>query len=348
MALTRGTRTEQMAEPTRREAVRTLSSAVAGMALQLHDCLAGTDGRVAGNPAGFTSLCFTSASGVRRRVYVTGTTGPAVILLHEVSGLTEQTFATARQLASAGYAVLVPLLFGAPGESAATRNIRRVCGDDQFACNRGARTSPEVVWLRELARHARERWPEGKGVGVIGMCLTGSFPLAMLRAPEIVAPVLCQPTLPFNRWNPLHALGWFTDQWALAVDAADLAFAQTSTSMPLLGIRYKGDRRCRKKRFERLTREFPGRFFRVDFPGAHHSTLVGDFCPEALAEVLAFFNSHLRTSADVRVPAFPILARHSLDEVTPPACGGPHADHRPKPDQRPRERRGRGSVDISG
>lgn len=313
--------------PTRRQAVRALSSAVAGMALPLPDCLADT-GCQGADVAGFTSLCFTDASGRAHRVYVAGASGPPVLLLHEVSGLTNQTLATARQLAAARYTAVVPLLFGEPGENKATRNIRRVCGDDRFACNRGHRTSPEVSWLRELARCARERWPDGKGVGVIGMCLTGAFPIPMLRAREVVAPVLCQPTLPFNRWNPLHAFGWLTDQRALAIDPADLAFAKTNTSMPLLGIRYRGDRKCRKERFERLTREFPDRFFRVDFPGRHHSTLVGDFCVDAFAEVLAFFNQYLRTTPDACVPRFPILAEHRVTEVTPSACRGAHVDHR--------------------
>lgn len=92
------------------------------------------------------------------------------------------------------------------------------------------------------------------------MCLTGAFPIALLRAPEIVAPVLCQPTLPFNRRNPFHAFGWFTDQRALAVDPNDLRHAQTASTVPLLRIRYKEDRKCRKQRFERLTQAFPDRF----------------------------------------------------------------------------------------
>jgi hypothetical protein len=92
--------------------------------------------------------------------------------------------------------------------------------------------------------------------------------------------------------------------------------------VPLLGIRYKGDGRCKKERFERLTREFPNRFYRVDFPGRHHSTLVGDFCPDALTEVFAFFNQHLRSQPDSCAPAFPFLSAHSLGEVTPEGCRG--------------------------
>ena len=34
------------------------------------------------------------------------------------------------------------------------------------------------------------------GVGAVGMCFTGSFALAMMTEPAVVAPVLSQPSLP--------------------------------------------------------------------------------------------------------------------------------------------------------
>ncbi|CAN5775784.1 hypothetical protein BH18ACI5_BH18ACI5_06690 [soil metagenome] len=313
--------------PTRREAIQCLSSAAAGWMIQLPDCLALGACAVQPDLVGFTSMCFTDTTGAKHQIYVKGSAGPPVILLHEITGLTTPAVSTARQLADAGYTPIVPLLFGELEKSAPFRNMQRVCGDDKFACNRGERTSPEVQWLRQLSQCVRRTWPDAKGVGVIGMCLTGAFPIPMLRTPEVVAPVLCQPTLPFNRMNPLHAFGWFTDQRALAVHPDDLQHAKRATSVPLLGIRYKGDRKCQAKRFERLTKEFPDRFFRLDVPGRHHSTLAGDFCPDAFREVLSFFNQHLRTSPDSCSAPFPILSQaNSLAEVTPSACrGGTHA-----------------------
>jgi hypothetical protein len=35
-------------------------------------------------------------------------------------------------------------------------------------------------------------------IGAIGMCYTGIQPLAMLRCKAVVAPVLCQPAVPFS------------------------------------------------------------------------------------------------------------------------------------------------------
>ena len=278
----------------------------------------------------FASMCFQDSKGISHQVYVTGTTGPPVLLLHELPGLTARTFTTALELSKAGHVVVVPLLFGRTFDDRAFRNIWNICGRADFDCNGGERTRPQVAWLRELAAAARKTWPDGKGVGAIGMCLTGIFPLAMLRAPEIVAPVLCQPTLPFNKFNILQPLGWFVDEDALAIHPDDLGYAKDKTSMPILGLRYTGDGKCPKERFRRLYNEFPQRFYRLDVPGDHHSTLVGDFCREGFDEVLAFFNQHLRKTPVNSTQAFPVLSRKSADEVTVAQCHGRQGrDHVP-------------------
>jgi hypothetical protein len=150
-----------------------------------------------------------------------------------------------------------------------------------------------VQWLRELARDAWRQWPAGKGVGVIGMCLTGAFPLAMLREDVVIAPVLCQPTLPFSPWNVFAPLGWFTDKPALAISVDDLRHARDVRTVPILGIRYEGDWRCPKERFERLGGEFKSRFDSLVLSGSHHSTLGGDFCDLAFQKVVWFLRQQL-------------------------------------------------------
>jgi len=312
----------------RRDAMRRISGAVAGLTLQRQDCTL-TSGGCTGkeNLAGFESFCFTDSSNAARQVYVIGTEGPPVLLLHEISGLTPEAADTARQLAAARHTVLVPLFFGRPGRRSSFSTMWKACADSDFACDEREKTSRHVTWLRELVRCARVTWPDGRGVGAIGMCLTGAFPIALLSTPEVVAPVLCQPTVPFNRSNPFHAAGWGTDQHALGLHPDDLRDAQSKSTAPLLGIRYKGDGKCKKERFERLTKEFPGRFFRLDVPGKHHSTLAAQFCPDAFLEVLAFFNEHLRAKPDPCIARFPRLAAHSMVEVTPSSCRGSQSGH---------------------
>jgi dienelactone hydrolase len=251
----------------------------------------------------FDTLCFTDDSGGRHQLYVTGKGGPPVLLLHELPGLVDADLLTAEKIADHGYTVIAPLFFGQPGgKGDFARYYRQVCGADQFACNKSTATSPHTRWLRELCRVVRVQWPEGKGIGVIGMCLTGALPLGLLREPSVVAPVVCQPTIPFNFWT---IFGLFTDKRGLGLDPKDLEYAKSERDVPILGVRYRSDWRCRKERFERLAEEFKGRFFRLDQAGHHHSTLGGDFCDVVFLEVLAFLNQQLRQTPDPQADRFP-------------------------------------------
>lgn len=58
-------------------------------------------------------------------------------------------------------------------------------------------TTPVAGWLRSLARELHAELG-GPGVGALGMCFTGGFALAMMVEESTVAPVLCQPSAPFS------------------------------------------------------------------------------------------------------------------------------------------------------
>jgi dienelactone hydrolase len=246
---------------------------------------------------GFEPYCFRDGQGREHQIYVVGRQGPPVLLMHELPGLIDADLDTARRIASRGYTVLAPLLFGEPGGNnsrlADLHNLATLCGKDGFACRHGKLTSPQAVWLRELCRSARQQWTAGKGVGVIGMCLTGAFPLALMSEPSVVAAVLCQPTIPF---------GLFTHKNDLGLDPTDLNQARKRTDVPVLGLRYTGDGKCPKPRFERLVKEFPSRFYRLDLRGKHHSTIAIDCCPDALEEVMAFLATFVAARGDATFP----------------------------------------------
>jgi dienelactone hydrolase len=305
----------------RREAMQTMAGAMMGTFQR-----PGTffeSGRCAStSQSGFNDFCFSDHAGRRHQVYVAEGGGPPVILLHELPGLVDEDLTTARELASQGYTVVAPLLFGEAGGSGhSIKYAASLCGPDQFACNEGEVTSPHVLWLRQLASEVWTRWSGGRGIGVIGMCLTGAFPLALLSDPRVVAAVLCQPTLPINLFS---RFGLFTDKKALGLSPGDLRRAKEREDVPILGLRYTGDWRSRSQKFERLANEFSTRFYRMDIVGNHHSTIALDYCGLAFEEVKAFLNQNLRSEPDPSIK-FPIRSvPNSPKAVNVAGCEMPH------------------------
>ena len=75
--------------------------------------------------------------------------------------------------------------------------IGPACVSKEFSAWATGKTSPVIAWCKALAREEHER-NGGPGVGVVGMCFTGNFALAMLPEPAVQAPVLSQPSLPLG------------------------------------------------------------------------------------------------------------------------------------------------------
>ncbi len=127
-----------------------------------------------------------------------GGTGPPVIVLHEIFGVTPPLLGFARGLVDAGFTVWLPALVGrAPASTVLHRAdaVRAICVSREIHLLRTRRTSPVVEPLRSLAR-----WVAGvhgtRGVGVVGMCLSGGFALAMAADTRVLAAVAAQPSLP--------------------------------------------------------------------------------------------------------------------------------------------------------
>ncbi|MEU9007959.1 dienelactone hydrolase family protein, partial [Streptomyces sp. NPDC048551] len=138
---------------------------------------------------GFTRGTFTH-DGVRRRVLRRGT-GPAVIIMAEIPGITPKVLRFAERVADTGCTAVLPVLFGKPGRdpdpaahgwTGAARTLAsalwEVCVSREFTLLATGRSSRVVGWLRALAAAEHERCG-GPGVGAVGMCLTGGFALAM-------------------------------------------------------------------------------------------------------------------------------------------------------------------------
>ena len=232
-----------------------------------------------------------TASGVTHPTYRKGS-GPGVIVISEIPGITEDVIAFAEEVVGQGLTVVMPHLFGKVPSSesplAMASSLRQACVNREFNKLRLRQTSPIADWLRSLARDLHAELG-GPGVGAVGMCFTGGFALAMMVDDSVAAPVLAQPSLPFPVGRARAA--------DLNLSPSDLSRVKerAAAGCEVLGLRYADDLAV-GTRFETLTRELGDAFIRVEFPGRKHSTLTAHRQQEAVDRVLAFFREKLLTA----------------------------------------------------
>lgn len=236
--------------------------------------------------ADFTVEAFT-ADGATRPVHRKGS-GPGVVVISEVPGITPQVADFARRVVDEGFTVAMPDLFGDAGRPLSVpymgATIARICVSREFTIFARRRASPVTRWLRALGRDLHER-AGGPGIGAIGMCLTGGFALAMMVDPVMLAPVLSQPSLPFAL-TPAHARD-------LGISEADLSVVKQrceDEDLCILGLRFRGDALSPGARFERLAEEFGDRFVGIQLDAADanpaqrpippHSVVTNDLIDE--------------------------------------------------------------------
>lgn len=257
---------------------------------------------------------------VLRRVTLAGTTklvhvagsGPAVIVMTEMPGISPHVARFARWVRDAGFTAYMPSLFGRDGavplagEGAET--FRRACLSAEFRAFGGGGSSPVTRWLRALARLAHQECG-GPGVGAIGMCFTGNFALTMMLEPAMLAPVLAQPSLPLD------------DPAGLEISRDELAMVRRRLDredLTVLAYRFEGDRFCTAARFAAyaaaLGDRFTGRvlpdsaanpdpppFFRHHVASPHSVVTAhlidedGQPTTQARDEILSYFTRRLAT-----------------------------------------------------
>ena len=262
-----------------------------------------------------TYVCTDFSDGVDTRPVYRKGTGPTVIVITEMPGISPQVVGFADQVANLGLSVALPHMFGTAGRDpeAGGRlssslyglgSITRACISREFSVLAAGKTSPIVTWLRALARAEHERCG-GPGVGVIGMCFTGGFALAMAADERVLAPVLSQPSLPFP----------ITKKMRRSIDCspADLDLVArrcAAEGLEVLGLRFHGDKFSPAERFEFLREQLGDGFVSVELDQAdghpesplpfHHSVVTVDLIDEpgqptrrALDQVLDLFKTKL-------------------------------------------------------
>lgn len=248
--------------------------------------------------------------GTLRTVYVGGA-GPAVIVMAEMPGISPHVARFARWVRDAGFTVYMPSLFGRdgayPDAEAGLSVLKRACISAEFRALSANESSPVTQWLRGLARIAHSDCG-GPGVGAVGMCFTGNFALSMMLEPAVLAPVLCQPSLPMN------------EPGALQISPEELAVVKgrlERENLTVRGYRFDGDRFCTAQRFAAYTAALGPRFEATVLPsaaanpnpppffakvvGCPHSVVTAHLIDEegqptivARDEILAFFATRLR------------------------------------------------------
>src|SRR2546427_6693939 len=174
---------------------------------------------------------------VTKVVHVAGT-GPAVIVMTEMPGISPHVARFSRWVRDAGFTVYMPSLFGRDGALTSAEEgaaiFQRACVSAEFRAFAANESSPVTVWLRALARQAHQECG-GPGVGAIGMCFTGNFALSMMLEPSMLAPVLSQPTLPLDDPAGLHIA---PDELAAVRDRME------RENLTVMAYRFDGDRYC--------------------------------------------------------------------------------------------------------
>lgn len=246
--------------------------------------------------------------GTERAVY-RGGQGPAVVIMHEVPGITPELLRFASFVRDAGFTIYLPHLFGVPGKpfsmGYAARELLAACISREFFLLARNQASPITQWLRALCREAH-RECGGPGVGAVGMCLTGNFALALMIDPAVQAPVLSQPSLPLpisrSHRRALH----------LAPRDLEVVRERALSGCPVLGLRFTHDALSPAERFARLRQELGDAFEAIEIdsspgnphgiPRRAHSVLTLDLVDEqghptraALDRVLAFLRERLKS-----------------------------------------------------
>lgn len=255
--------------------------------------------------SGFESFPFTHGD-TTRTVYRKGT-GPGVVIMHEIPGIIPEVRRFAERVVDAGFTVFLPDLLGTPDKPFSNgymvKSMASACIRREFAVLALHRSSPICDYLRALCRQVHAELG-GKGVGALGMCLTGNFALSLMVDDAVMAPVLSQPSLPFaigkERCRALH----------ISDEDLQVVKRRAAEGVGVLGLRFTHDPLCPPERFQCLRDELGDAFEGIEIdssrgnPHGHprdaHSVLTRHLIDEegqptraALERVLAFFQERL-------------------------------------------------------
>ena len=189
------------------------------------------------------------------------------------------------------FRVLLPSIFGRDGAPTLVDSLKQICVRREVHLIARGAVSKDVAWLKGFVdAHVADG---DAGFGVIGMCFSGNFALALAVDDRVKAAVVAQPALPL--WPP-----------SLGLSGEDQITLRAREDLRVRGYRYRGD--CRSpgvklKSAQRLVGDARIRTFTFPAPLGRHSTLTGKHPSEsALYDVRDFLRSALKPAQDPTSP----------------------------------------------
>jgi hypothetical protein len=132
------------------------------------------------------------------------------------------------------------------------------------------------------------------------MCFTGNFAFNLMLEPSVLAPVMCQPSLPIGKAGGMHIENSELKCIKERLDQEDLS---------VLAYRFEGDRLCKRERFSDYEKALGDRFVAKVLPDeaarkgtgmSPHSVVTMHLVDEereptkeAVNEILEFFKHRL-------------------------------------------------------
>ncbi|CAA0109216.1 Uncharacterised protein [Halioglobus japonicus] len=227
-------------------------------------------------------------------IYTRGNGAP-VVIIQELPGIGPETLRLADEFVTNGFEVVLPHLFGPLEKISMVGNLARVfCMRKEFSLFEANRSSPIVDWLKALCRDVKAQG-DHKGVGVIGMCLTGNFAISLMGDDSVLAAVSSQPSMPLMKSSELH------------MSADDIAHIRQriDATAPIHAYRFEGDPLCNAAKYTAIEQAFnedgSQRIQTHTLPGKGHSVLTIDFVDQqghptrqALDDILGYFSAQLQ------------------------------------------------------
>lgn len=151
---------------------------------------------------------------------------PTVLLLHEFPGMASHFERLVGQLVPA-FRVVVPAILGRDGNPSTFGSAREFCVRKELHLLARGGVSEATAWIKKVIEQDGMGGAD-RSFGVVGMCMTGNFALAVAVDPRVRAAVVAEPALPVCRA-------------ATGLSEADEEALRGRTDLQVRGYRYTFD-----------------------------------------------------------------------------------------------------------